>query len=72
MEERLGKHNVGLGKDSIGKLPVFKLKDVQKDDIDISCNREETNCCICCDTIQENEKVIKLECNHIHHATCIK
>lgn len=66
---------MGLGKESIAKLTVAKLKDLlQKDEGHMKRKGEERtmNCCICCDEIEEEENVIKLSCDHIHHAGCIK
>ena len=63
LEENVGSVNKGLTKEKIKKIPEKPFRKVLFDD--------NSNCIICMEDFEENEKVKQLDCGHIFHGECI-
>ena len=51
------------------KVNTLVLEETSWDTISIQST--EMVCCICCENLEEFDKVVKLNCNHIYHQECI-
>lgn len=56
--------NKGLSAEDIERLPIFE--------VDESVVAKETQCPTCLDAFELNEKVVKLDCDHLVHKPCSK